>query len=490
MQKKNLKKIIYDTFTEYRELPKIEIVKKAAQIAGVTVSKIWHELEKKRIASKDIEYIIDALRIKTRKPAKIAEGSPENKEDLSETAKNLEAITDTIPQSLANPADSVGITSTEVKNVIAKPKKPSREKLEELYLKEGWDTDRIARKYQRTRGTIYVWLREFNIPKKIISTKRPRNLGKPKKDELYKEYVEEKKSIDEMAKLHSAGRTSVRRWLKQYGIPLRTLSEELLKNKRQPSKDELEELYINKQMSIKKIAHMYNMSKRVIKRFLINFNIPIRSYEDSLSLAALKGKKAPTEEELYNLYIKKGKSIDEIAKTYGLSHPPIIRLFKKYGIKTRTLKQALRLRIKKKIQEDMEKFEIEKYKGLRGLVGLFGLAMEDEEARRTLQEITSGYLYKLRNLCETLGSENIEGEILLIAKHDKNKLEPLLIKCLYKASVRYGINVIDINEDSSEFEVLQRFFFDEIRKEYIKYASEMINNNNSNNTNKINNVLK
>lgn len=473
MSRKNLRKILYETFVKHQNLPKVEIIKIAAKKANVTISRIWYELEQRRIISENNFEIIEALKSKRGKPDKNF-----NQADLQDSQKNIETI---VENSNIEPVAETMLLE-EKKNqenpkISAKPKKPSKEKLENLYIQRRWDTKKIAEKYQRKRITIYFWLKNYGIPTHRVFVRRPRALGKPSKEELYKEYIEEKKGISEIAKIHSASKDTVRQWIKDYGIQLRSISEELLKNKKLPTREELEELYVNKQISMERISKMYRIGRRVIKKLLNKFEIPIRSHEDSLSLTALKGKKLPSKEELIELYFNKKKSVFEIAKAYGISCTPILRLFKKYNLKTRTLKQAWQFRIKKKQQADLEKFEEEKCKGLKGLVGLFVQALEDEEAKETINSITSGYLHKLRNLYETLGEENIENEILLIAKHDENKLEPLLLKCLYVAALKTETNPTEIDEGSGEFEVLQRFFFNEIRKLYLKYVAERKNNN-------------
>lgn len=470
--RKKFRQVLYEIFSEYKDLPKIEIVKIAAEKADVSVSKIWHELEKRKIFTENNSEIIEALKYKERKTGKNSQSIALQK-NIETIVKNTDAelVTETTV-----PEDKRNQDSPRILTKLTKPKKPSKEILEDLYIKRSWDTKKIAQRYQRGRGTIYVWLREYGIPRHIVSTKRPRSLGRLSKEVLYNEYVENKKTIEEISKIHLAGKTTIRRWLKEYGIQLRTASEELLKNRRLPIREELEELYINKQISMKRIAEMYKTGTRIIKRLLKNFEIPVRNSEDALSLAALKGKKVPSEGELVELYFNKGKSIDEIAKAYGISKMPILRLFKKYNLKTRTLKQANKLRIKKEKQANLEKFEAEKYNGLKGLVGLFGQALEDDEAKETIDGITSNYLYKLKNLYETLGEGAIENEILLIAEHDKNKLEPLLLKCLYRAVLITRLNPTEIYEGSGEFEILQRIFFKEIRKLYIRYTIEKKNN--------------
>ncbi len=460
------KQAMYEAFLEYKNLPKPEIVHKIAERLGVTTSQVWIALEKTKIVNRDIENIINAL-----KPGRLnklkAPSIKSNERQLNGRQENI-SLENKIASEISGMPETIAPKETR-----HYPKKPSRDELYELYTKKGESIVEIAKRYHRERGTIYVWLREYNIPRKIVSVKRPRALGRPSKELLYKEYIEEKKGISEMAKAHSAGRNTIRRWLIKNEIPLRTASEELLKNKKLPSKEELEELYLKKQISMKKIAEMYKTGKRIIKRLLNNYEIPIRSYEDALSLVALKGKRVPTEEKLNYLYIKEGKSIDEIAKIYGLSHPPITRLLKKYGIKPRTLRQAARVRIKKMKKEQLEKFELEEYNGLRGMVGLFSLAMDDEEAMATARGITWGYLDKLRNLCDTIGEDNILEEIYLISKNGKNKFEPVLLHCLYKASLEIGIKPSEIlNARCGEFEALQKAFSNELKKVYIRYTVE------------------
>jgi len=198
-----------------------------------------------------------------------------------------------------------------------------------------------------------------------------------------------------------------------------------------------------------------------------------------LSIAALKGKKVPSPEEFYDLYINKEKSLNEISKITGLSCTALRRLARKYEIKTRTLRQATIVRARKEKEKALDSFDEQKYNGLKRLIELFGTAEDNEDVQAVVNGITREYLTKLHNLYCTIGQNNLEEEINLIAKNSANKLESLLLKCLYIAYLRTGIDISEIEEDSNQIILVQKLFTKEVRKEYIRYSLERKNNSNN-----------
>lgn len=452
---------MYETFLEYRHLPKPEIIKKLAVKLGFTASRIWIELESAKLGDKSIDYIINALKQNEKPKCRARVSFKKNPSSLSPLEKRVVKV----------------VTPEKKETETTKKYRLNKDELEEKYVKQDKSAREIAEKCHVAFSTVYLWLKKFDIPRKIVSVKRPLSLGKPSKEELYREYIEEKKSIDEIAKIHSAGRNTIRMWLIKNEIPLRTLSEELLKHKKLPSREELDDLYIGKGMSMKKIAEMYKTGTRIIKRLLKNYDISVRSYEDALSLAALKGKRTPSKDELIKLYVEEGESIDTIAKIYGLSHPPIIRLFKKYDIKTRTRRQAALVSAKK--NRKLNDFNQKTHEGLRALIELFVDSTSDEEIQILIKDTTLNYLNKLSNIYSTTGEENIMEEITLIQEHSNNPLEGVILNCLYSALTKQKCShYLDSPKELSDGELinLEQIFINEVRKKYIEYTLEKRNN--------------
>ena len=73
---------------------------------------------------------------------------------------------------------------------------------------------------------------------------------KPTKKILERMYIEERMSSNEIAEKLGFYAVTVRRWLKTYEIPVRTISEARLKGVVKPLKKELERMYVNEEMNL------------------------------------------------------------------------------------------------------------------------------------------------------------------------------------------------------------------------------------------------
>ncbi|MCX8194161.1 MAG: hypothetical protein N3G19_02240 [Candidatus Pacearchaeota archaeon] len=318
----------------------------------------------------------------------------------------------------------------------------------------------VAKKAKVTVSRVWQELEKPELRNKtieeIIEMLEPKKYGK--KDILEKEILKQKQELKENKKTR----------------PRKELPKEVL-----------EELYIRKNMNLKEISELYKMDKKTIKKMLLNYKIPLKSRSEVLSTAVLKGKKVPTKEELTELRAYQGKTIEEIANLYHLSIPFVCKLIKKYGVDKIDKEQFLRIKLSKIKSRVLENLDND-YKALKGLVGLIGLAFEEEDAFITAKGITLRYLEKLNGIYRAF-SENQEGileEIYLIYKNNKNKIESLLLHCLYNASIKIKINPLDVKENDNNFLILQKVFFDEIRKLYVisslrKKGINVIRNNNS-----------
>jgi len=93
------------------------------------------------------------------------------------------------------------------------------------------------------------------------------------------------------------------------------------------SKDELEKLYLEQMKSIQDIAEHYGVSYSTIRRRLEDYKIPIRTVQE----ARLAGRQLPTRGELVKL-LQLGLSNQIIGEIYNVSREVIRLLRKKYNI--------------------------------------------------------------------------------------------------------------------------------------------------------------
>lgn len=200
-------------------------------------------------------------------------------------------------------------------NILAK------EFLYREYIINKKSTYQIAKELKCSNVTIWKYLKKYNI---IVRTVIETNQADPKisniltKEFLIQEYIENKKSIQTIAKEIGCGHDLIHKGLIRYGIPRRTLSE-LSKGSNNPnyrhgkgicqqcgkelsdynyklcrkcyelnkainiSKEQLIELYINQKLSMAKIAKIFNCNFVTIFNRLHYYNIKTRSKTENYS---------------------------------------------------------------------------------------------------------------------------------------------------------------------------------------------------------------
>jgi len=110
--------------------------------------------------------------------------------------------------------------------------------------------------------------------------------------------------------------------------PFKRLSVNMPWPKRNFTKEQLEDLYINKKLNGPEICKMLQCDHRVLYRYLRKFGIPIRT------VSASKTKHKLSKEYLEDLYVKHKLTIKSISIITGASEGTICIMLKTYGIKT------------------------------------------------------------------------------------------------------------------------------------------------------------
>jgi transposase len=173
---------------------------------------------------------------------------------------------------------------------------------------------------------------------------------------LRREYEENRKNLKEISLEIGAGSNTITRYLKEYEIRVRNLSEAQLPEDVNLSKEELEKLYIDERKSLKKIAKEKNVSESTITNRIKGFGIRIRSKEDYLMLR--KVKKA-SKEELKEMYIDRHMGCNEIAKELGCSPAAAYRWVKGAGIQLRDASESkLKEGVKKPTKEELKQWYV------------------------------------------------------------------------------------------------------------------------------------
>lgn len=110
------------------------------------------------------------------------------------------------------------------------------------------------------------------------------------------------------------------------------------------TKEELENLYINKYMDCREIAKIYGVCAATIHTYLKDYSIPLRkkapryfkiNIEALLKNTSSPKKQRPPKDVLIDLYVNQHKSMPQIARLLNYSRSLIYKAFKEYKIEVR-----------------------------------------------------------------------------------------------------------------------------------------------------------
>ncbi len=167
-------------------------------------------------------------------------------------------------------------------------------------------------------------------PKQVIPEEMLRDL-----------YVEQQLSSTEIATLCGCSSLTVIHRLREYGIPVRGKAEAgMLVRGVEIPENVLRDLYEQQGMSSIQIASRYGCSDVVVRKKLVQCGIPIRSRAEA---ASQRWDLNIPEELLRDLYEVQKLSTVAIADKYGCTHRAILLKMAEYGIKTRTISEAMAL---------------------------------------------------------------------------------------------------------------------------------------------------
>lgn len=227
----------------------------------------------------------------------------------------------------------------------------SKDELYKLYVIQNKSSNEIGEAYGYTHSTVNKLLTKYNIPKKKTLKQMVT------KDELFKYYIIENLTQEELAKKLNCGLTSVENLIKEYGIVKKRDYKKII------PKNVLIDLYHNEDKSMNQIAREFGTVHGTIRRLLKEYGIAKKKTSYEMIDKNL----------LYNLYIEEEKSSYEIADIYDLSPSQITRMLREYGIETRRTNDFVDLGIEfelivKEMFLSLEKKYEYQYEGIEGIV--------------------------------------------------------------------------------------------------------------------------
>ena len=191
----------------------------------------------------------------------------------------------------------------------------SKALLTKLYLQENISIRAIAEMTGWSYASVARRCRKYGIKLRSRAEHKKINIDKSL---LQQYYVEERKSVDEIAGILSCNPTTVLRRLNEYKIPVRRNRREGL------TKQLIQKLYVKEHRSTREIGKLCGCSRTAVQNRCREYGIPLR--DSRLPRIEIN------EEMLRTWYVKDGRSIEQIAKIVGCSYRTIFTRVKRLGL--------------------------------------------------------------------------------------------------------------------------------------------------------------
>lgn len=175
---------------------------------------------------------------------------------------------------------------------------PSKEELENEYMKYGSTISSLAKKYNTSNPTIRSWLKNYNI--QLKTQKQASNESNkikiikkiPSKEELELNY--KNSSLLDLQTKYKVGQATIYEWLNYYNIPLRTLSESTSLGKSK----QFESIKINKK-DLEKVYKVYRNKYYVSEHFNVSYSY-IKHLFKIYNIPTIINNRSKTEIEIYD----------------------------------------------------------------------------------------------------------------------------------------------------------------------------------------------
>ena len=193
--------------------------------------------------------------------------------------------------------------------------KPSKEELENLYIKEGKTLEDLQKLYKISKTTLFRWLNEYDLRKKILI--------RPSKKVLYDLYIIQRKTQKELGNLYKVAEGTVNKWVRLYKIkkPKKNL----------PTYDMLYNTYIVQDKDIQDLCKYFGLSYFKIRKCLDTYKIvKIKRPKEQKQKRCYTSKFS--KDFLYDLLVVQKKTKESICKEYHLSPKTLNKWIKEHNI--------------------------------------------------------------------------------------------------------------------------------------------------------------
>ena len=220
---------------------------------------------------------------------------------------------------------------------IAHKNRPTREVLERLYVEEFKSVRQISDLLGYYDRVISAMLKDYGISIRTVTENNLRGKCRPSRDELHKMYTVDKMDTVQVGEVVGVRPSTINKWLRQDGIQVRSIQEVNACSGYHPTEEELCVMYYDMCMTPNEIGNICGVHGDTVVYWLKKDGFKTRSQSETL----LMGKHKPTKDDMYKMYVVDNMSTHQIGTHVGVSHGTIRKWLVKYDIDLRNGSEAL-----------------------------------------------------------------------------------------------------------------------------------------------------
>lgn len=281
-------------------------------------------------------------------PDWLREQYTENRRTTVDIAEELSVSTSTIQRWLETHGIEIRSSSESRLPEHAVDLLQDKEWLREHYVQKRRSMGDIADDLSVSTNAVSGWLKEHGIEIRSPSESRlsERALEQLKDEEwLREQYVEDRRSAHSIADDIGVTSATVYNWLDHHGIETRSnwaaqLSEDAVEqHKKLHGEDWLRTQYVENRRSMDDIADELDVDSSTVESWLDRYGVLTRSYSEArLSEQAVE--RLQDETWLREQYIEKRRSLPDIADEIGITPKGLFNWLDRHGIETRSISES------------------------------------------------------------------------------------------------------------------------------------------------------
>ena len=291
------------------------------------------------------------------------------------------------------------------------------------------------------------------------------------KEQLKEMYVDKDMTLQQIAEDLDTTRFKVSDKIKEYNI----VKDQRLRTHRKdvPSKEELIDMYINKNMNIQDIANVYNLNRITISRLIKKYNIikdqslirknagNTRRAKNDLNIDDISWK-----DKVYDLYISQNKTRKETANELGINLSQLLTILDKYSIT-----KPKELNIKKRKETSLKKYGVD--------IPAKSDIVKERNKKKNLERYGTEYFFQsdeFKRKAKNTWMTNLGADNPFKSKHVQEKIKETNLR---KYGTEYVLSSNDIRKKIKETNI-KKYGVDHVSKSKVvmdKIVKSQINTN-------------